>query len=275
MEDGQYEPPKAHEDGRRLVDSSLWKEDVHVLGHDAVWGSWYDATAKRWGYACCRLSERSAPCDSTRPVETQEPNSSDDSADPSDGSEERDRPFDWSSPPSELLSREVVLATGEPHAFIAHFVRFMVGAWRGQLDGVADVSGSVVDTPYKERKSLEQVESALSPLIQQIERQAANSSVILQLDKMVRLAAERRYADAGAAYMQLALGNKKWNNTLASYGGASGTNKGARIYITKQDDLLEYDKDPVVQRYVQGMRKLVHFAQVIRPAEDSSQRLST
>merc|ERR1719284_1055949 len=95
-----------------------------------------------------------------------------------------------------------------------------------QLDGVADVSGSVVDTPYKERKSLEQVESALSPLIQQIERQAANSSVILQLDKMVRLAAERRYADAGAAYMQLALGNKKWNNTLASYGGASGTNKG-------------------------------------------------
>ena len=32
------------------------------------------------------------------------------------------------------------------------------------------------------------------------------------------------------------------------YGGPANTNKGARMYIVKADDMLDYDKDPAVQR---------------------------
>lgn len=44
------------------MQSSLYKENNFELGHSEVWGSWYDASAERWGYACCRALQRSKRC---------------------------------------------------------------------------------------------------------------------------------------------------------------------------------------------------------------------
>ncbi|EIM83041.1 pre-mRNA-splicing factor SLU7 [Stereum hirsutum FP-91666 SS1] len=41
---------------------SKYPEDVYVNNHTAVWGSWYDATAGTWGYACCHSSVHLSYC---------------------------------------------------------------------------------------------------------------------------------------------------------------------------------------------------------------------
>lgn len=210
---------------------------------------------------------------------------------------------DWSAP-VELLSREAVEAAeggDRPGTFVLHFVRFVVGAWQRLLEegGGGGARGSDAGANLEQFRSqeLKQVMANMEPLLLQLEggrlSQAirtkdkqrgsagiqrhegdqANPKVVRQLDKMVSLTVEKKYVDANKAYMEMVLGHKKWNNTLASYGGTGGTNKGARIYITKQDDLLEYDRDPVVQRYIQAIRKLVLFAQAIRPNPDPGQTL--
>jgi len=191
---------------------------------------------------------------------------------------EEPKPIDWSGGPAELLDREqVATSVAQPGAFVEHFARFMVSAWRRELGSATPFEGSGLKETdlavFRNAQSLQQIEDALGPLIHQLERREANLVVVQQLDKMVSLAAKREYADAGSAYIEMALGHKKWNNTHATYAGAVGQNKGCRTYKTYQDKLLEYDKDPVVQKYIQCMRKLVYFAQCIRPNADVSKHL--
>lgn len=47
---------------RRFAESALYSEGCLVNGHAAIWGSWYDASRHRWGYACCRGVEKTAVC---------------------------------------------------------------------------------------------------------------------------------------------------------------------------------------------------------------------
>lgn len=263
-------------------------------GHGAVWGSWYDLQKKQWGYACCRSLDRNSSCSSGAPGAATGGSHGGGCADAGDGKDDSgaddsdatdseeahrhaaEKPFDWSGPPAELLPREVIEAQDEkPGAFVAHFVRFTIGAWRRLLEG-ADDGGRENDEGidvFKNEQSFQEVEGAMEPLMRLLDAGETNPTVMQQLSKMVCLASEREYADAGKAYMDMVLGRKKWNNTLASYGGTSGTNKGARIYITKQDDLLEYDKDPVVQKYMQGLRRLVLLAQFVNPNPDTSKHM--
>jgi len=174
------------------------------------------------------------------------------------------------------LAREVIDAQDEkPGAFVAHFVRFAIGAWRRLLESTDNPGRGDEEGPeaFKNEQSLQEVEAAMVPLMRQLEAAQANPTVIQQLSKMVSLAADREYAEAGKAYVDMVLGHKKWNNVIASYGGTSGTNKGARIYVTKQDDLVEFDKDPVVQKYMQCLRRLVLLTQHVRPNPDTSKHL--
>mmetsp|Transcript_48993 Transcript_48993/g.88098 ORF Transcript_48993/g.88098 Transcript_48993/m.88098 type:complete len:328 (+) Transcript_48993:84-1067(+) len=48
-------------DGRPLA-KSKYKEDDHVLGHNTVWGSWYSAVEKQWGFKCCKTQAKSEAC---------------------------------------------------------------------------------------------------------------------------------------------------------------------------------------------------------------------
>jgi len=100
----------------------------------------------------------------------------------------------------------------------------------------------------------------------------AEYSVMGQLDLMASSAAERNYADAHEAYMKLTLGNKTWHNTAVLYVSAN-TMQGAREYRRNRDDLNTYDVDPMAQKYMQAMRKIVHFAQCVQPNTDQSKNV--
>mmetsp|Transcript_26646 Transcript_26646/g.50067 ORF Transcript_26646/g.50067 Transcript_26646/m.50067 type:complete len:253 (-) Transcript_26646:235-993(-) len=41
---------------------SKYPEDVTVGGHREIWGSWYTLDEKRWGFACCQLTDFLAKC---------------------------------------------------------------------------------------------------------------------------------------------------------------------------------------------------------------------
>merc|ERR1719215_592347 len=42
--------------------TSMYREDFHPLGHQSVWGSWYDAESKTWGFSCCKIRQRKQRC---------------------------------------------------------------------------------------------------------------------------------------------------------------------------------------------------------------------
>lgn len=48
--------------GTRILAKSQYREDVHVLGHETVWGSWWCSAKKAWGWSCCRCADRSMRC---------------------------------------------------------------------------------------------------------------------------------------------------------------------------------------------------------------------
>merc|ERR1712050_48710 len=90
------------------------------------------------------------------------------------------------------------------------------------------------------------------------------------LHTMAASSANRDYIAAHEKYMHMAFGNKMWNLTHVAHVAAC-TMKGAREYRRNRDSLNTYDMDPVSQKYMWAMKKLVHFAQCIRPnKEDNS-----
>lgn len=102
--------------------------------------------------------------------------------------------------------------------------------------------------------------------------QLGEVGVLGALDKMISFAAEREYAEAHETYMKLTLGNKKWHSTTVMHIPACQM-KGAREYRRNRDDLNTYDMDPVAQKYMHGLRKVVQFAQCIRPNSDQSKNV--
>jgi len=204
-------------------------------------------------------------------------------------------PIDWSDPPKELMPRDH-FGENEAGAFIEHFVRFFVGAWRRVSEAGFPGFSDMERRSFKD--SLHDTEEAMAPLLRQL-RMGANlqkgegqgevvrrtgartacdgravkeASVLEQLERMAVCGAEREYKEAHAAYMKLTLGNKTWNLTHTSFVSAN-SGSGAREYRRNRDSLNTYDMDPVAQRYMQRMRKLVQLSQCLRPNDDHSKNV--
>jgi len=289
---------------RRLEESTLWKEDVFNGNHRAVWGSLYKPETKQWGYACCRSFQKEGPCSAAeeaaaaeaarkKQLESSEDYSTD-SDDVKDAEQQLQRkPIDWSNPPTELLPGDQFKKAAE---FIEHFVRFAVGAWQQQQDRGFS-SFEFLERQHFE-KTLKDTIDGITPLVRRLrrgdqlergERKEGRSrcretrtsmegkflgeaKVMDQLQQMAQMAYERDYVSAHKAYMRLTLGNKTWNNTCVQHVAAC-TMKGAREYRRNRDNLNTYDVDPISQRYMHALRKLVHFTQIIRKSPDESKNL--
>merc|ERR1712083_862350 len=46
----------------RAYVQSKYVEDQVPGNHSSIWGSWYDTTANRWGFACCHQTMKNAYC---------------------------------------------------------------------------------------------------------------------------------------------------------------------------------------------------------------------
>jgi len=44
------------------IPKTKYEEDVFTNNHSCVWGSYYDVKEGKWGYNCCKLSEKNALC---------------------------------------------------------------------------------------------------------------------------------------------------------------------------------------------------------------------
>mmetsp|Transcript_20212 Transcript_20212/g.56018 ORF Transcript_20212/g.56018 Transcript_20212/m.56018 type:complete len:365 (+) Transcript_20212:51-1145(+) len=331
----------------QTVGSKLWKDDVFVSGHTAVWGSWYDSVAKRWGYACCHGMQRDQECaaaikvpqneeEQTVPSEPRTtsslkakqsdlpavasfdvatlsnatfanfdtvavPGNGSSAEEDSETSEEtlreraEDTPLDWNNPPAELLPSSQV---GQPAAYVEHFVRFFLGIWQREFENGFNGIGPTEQAMFTD--SLPDTKKAITPLIwrlrkgETLERGEKKSvltksksretrtsmegkyvkekSVLDSLFKMASFSFERDYAKAHETYMQLTFGNKMWNSTHVAHVAAC-TMKGAREYRRNRDTLNTYDMDPVSQKYMHAMKKIVNFAQCMRPSSDQSKNV--
>ncbi|KAK6588341.1 hypothetical protein RS030_6862 [Cryptosporidium xiaoi] len=47
-----------------LSKSKLYAEDVFLNNHQSVWGSYFDLVTHKWGYRCCRNTNRDSVCNS-------------------------------------------------------------------------------------------------------------------------------------------------------------------------------------------------------------------
>mmetsp|Transcript_84375 Transcript_84375/g.176592 ORF Transcript_84375/g.176592 Transcript_84375/m.176592 type:complete len:234 (-) Transcript_84375:71-772(-) len=55
-------PAPVPEKKLELLAKSQYSEDVHVNGHESVWGSWFSLEDKRWGFSCCKEMEPKKRC---------------------------------------------------------------------------------------------------------------------------------------------------------------------------------------------------------------------
>ncbi|XP_026190423.1 pre-mRNA-splicing factor SLU7 [Cyclospora cayetanensis] len=58
----QRKQQEAHQRLKQPAKSSLYSEDVFILGHTSVFGSYYSRGEQKWGFSCCKCLERSARC---------------------------------------------------------------------------------------------------------------------------------------------------------------------------------------------------------------------
>mmetsp|Transcript_68656 Transcript_68656/g.128072 ORF Transcript_68656/g.128072 Transcript_68656/m.128072 type:complete len:314 (-) Transcript_68656:60-1001(-) len=216
---------------------------------------------------------------------------------PTDSEQEKDEhlPWDWKNPPAQLLPKEKVQG-GRKAAFIEHFILYILAAWRNALaqDGNLSSFSDIERAAFKD--SLAETEKAVTPLLWRLRKgknlnrgearqkhrcretrtsmegkHVEEKDVLSQLDQMVSSAANRDYVAAHETYMTMTFGNKMWNLTHVAHVAAC-TMKGAREYRRNRDSLNTYDMDPVSQKYMWAMKKIVHFAQVINPNTDDQSR---
>jgi pre-mRNA-processing factor SLU7 len=65
------------------VAKSKYEEDVHPGNHSSVWGSFFDRTSMRWGYACCHSLTRGSYCTGAAGIAANDDSNSALSMDPS------------------------------------------------------------------------------------------------------------------------------------------------------------------------------------------------
>eukprot|EP00746_Dinoflagellata_sp_MGD_P000403 gnl/MRDRNA2_/MRDRNA2_100724_c0_seq1.p1 gnl/MRDRNA2_/MRDRNA2_100724_c0~~gnl/MRDRNA2_/MRDRNA2_100724_c0_seq1.p1 ORF type:complete len:339 (+),score=86.16 gnl/MRDRNA2_/MRDRNA2_100724_c0_seq1:104-1120(+) len=313
-----------------LTESTLWKENVYILDHTSIWGSFYKAEDKLWGFACCQSTDKNSPCPAAAEAREEqerakraakeekvkkaenaeaedddkmsgEESSSTDDPSKDISAKKKQQQFlelqKWNNPPKEFLpidSEELET----PQRRIEHFIRYWLGQWQHheQAGFVGFKAEDVVK--FKEQKTnVHEAQKAVQPLIKLLEkgeklergerdwktlgakRRAIRAgcegkyqeekNVTVQLDDMVTNGWKKNYKAAHKVYMDMTLGHKTWNSTFVQHVAAC-TNKGCREYRRNRDALNTYDVDETAQRYMQFLRKLIHFKQCLDPNDDET-----
>eukprot|EP00929_Paragymnodinium_shiwhaense_P044880 TRINITY_DN23003_c0_g1_i1.p1 TRINITY_DN23003_c0_g1~~TRINITY_DN23003_c0_g1_i1.p1 ORF type:complete len:321 (-),score=70.17 TRINITY_DN23003_c0_g1_i1:88-1050(-) len=181
--------------------------------------------------------------------------------------------------------------------YVTHFVHYVLARWREDKESKF-ASRNFTDEQKITFKDYKSAEQQLTPLMWRLKRgddlergekkrdpkgpasretrtsmegkYVKERNVLDSLFDITNMAREQNYFDANGVYMKLTFGNKMWNLTHVAHVAAC-TMKGAREYRRNRDSLNTYDNDPVSQKYMHGLRKLVHYAQLLNPSPDQSQ----
>jgi len=240
---------------RHLAGSSLYLEDVHSGGHSSVWGSYYDLEKRSWGYACCKSLSKSTRCDLALP----------EGHEAAGGSQEDDEGRRLLMGTMPCVAAEPEIAKGAtPEDYLIRFVSFWFHDWAA-LDGEHSDHGNATLGNKQ----------ALLPLLLQLHRKAVPRDLLEQLVQFAELASRREYAKANDVYIGITIGKALWHNHLdlgeqRAHWGQGCALRTMQKQVVEKDHLNAtlFDTDPVVQRYVHAMKRLVTHMQSTRPNED-------
>ncbi|OLP82783.1 Pre-mRNA-splicing factor 18 [Symbiodinium microadriaticum] len=251
---------------RNLVASSLWQENRLAAGHSAVWGSFFDSEKRRWGYACCRGTDFGEACALAKEQDAVAKGASSDEEDAQRAEIAREA---WQEsklldeqPPAELSARADYLADED---FLADFVLYWYQSW--------------VKDEKPDAKALQSMREALLKLLQRLRRKAVEKAHLSSLAEFADLAHRREYAQANDVYINITIGKATWHSQLdlgeqrAHWGQGCSLRTMQRQVVEKDTkNAALFDTDPVVQRYVHALKRMVTYLQTVQPSTDPSKQ---
>lgn len=253
-------------DTRRLAQSSMYDEDVLHNGHRASWGSFYSVGLNRWGYACCRATQKSDTCILWSAAREREPESEED-LDEEVETETDDARRRWhedrllDGPPPSSVEPRGVDTTDEDH--LLQFVLFWFHQSAEQLKLA------------KQEAKVRSMREALLPLLHQLQRRTVHPQLLANLVEFVDLAGKKEYAAANDVYIAMTIGKALWHSDLdlgqqrAHWAGCNLRTMQRQVVEKDRTHATLFDSDPVVQRYVHAMKRLVTFMQERCPGDPS------
>lgn len=115
-----------------------------------------------------------------------------------------------------------------------------------------------------------QIQSAeyIKPLFKQLRKRELEPDVFRNVAEIVHYMQKREYLRANDAYLRLSIGNAPWPIGVTMVGIHERSSR-EKIFSNSVAHVLN---DEVSRKYIQSLKRLLTFAQTIRPPDDLSQR---
>jgi pre-mRNA-splicing factor 18 len=108
----------------------------------------------------------------------------------------------------------------------------------------------------------------LKPLMKQLRKRSLDNDVLQALAEIVCYMQQREYLKASDAYLRLSIGNAPWPIGVTMVGIHE---RSAREKINS-NSTAHVLNDETSRKYIQSLKRLLTFAQTIRPPDDLSQK---
>lgn len=180
----------------------------------------------------------------------------------------------WGAPPEELLERnDLEDSLDGSRAYVAHFVRYVVGTWHSHFKQGIKIEGNKlsesVATSFNTGMVVEKTKESLTPLLVHLQRNSVPLDLLKKLDGLCTLAARRDYKTCMQEYVVVTMGRKTWHQSMAQ--DMKQQNHGGSICrIIKQSQFVDFDFDPTVNAYVLALKRVIIFLQWLRPPTNPS-----
>lgn len=142
------------------------------------------------------------------------------------------------------------------------------------VDGIADKPSCRADHVKRSQQgklaAVTQMQSAenLKPLMKQLRKRELQGDVLQALAEIVYYMQQREYLKANDSYLRLSIGNAPWPIGVTMVGIHE---RSAREKI-HSNSVAHVLNDEVSRKYIQSLKRLLTFAQTVRPPDDLSQR---
>ncbi|KAL3452255.1 hypothetical protein BJX65DRAFT_175651 [Aspergillus insuetus] len=116
--------------------------------------------------------------------------------------------------------------------------------------------------------ALVQSRENMTPLFRKFEKADVDSSVLEHIVEIVHKAQQRKYMDAGNAYLRLSIGKSAWPIGVTMVGIHE---RSAREKLHQGDQQAHILSDEITRKYLQSIKRCLSFAQTRWPPEDQLQ----
>jgi len=153
-------------------------------------------------------------------------------------------------------------------AFVAHFVRYVMGVWQKMFSQGHKIQGNGltehVTSSFNSAMVIEKTKEALTPLLIQLQRNTISHDLLQKIDTVVTLATQCDYAKCMQEYVLITMGRKTWHQSHTQ--NMMQQNHGGSIAkILNQSQFIDFDYDPTINAYTLALKRLIQFVQWLRP----------